>query len=167
MRRLLHILICLSLSFSAFSQSKEELQRQRTLLQDQIDLANTILANTKSSKEASLSELETLNEKISTREKLISTMGRQIRAIDKSIEAKEKEIEELTARVDSLKEDYAKLIRLAQQQQEPTDQILFILSSSSFSQAAKRLQYFRDMAGYRAQQVARISEVQEELAKEK
>ena len=167
MRRLLHILICLSLSFSAFSQSKEELQRQRTLLQDQIDLANTILANTKSSKEASLGELETLNEKISTREKLISTMGRQIRAIDKSIEAKEKEIEELTARVDSLKEDYAELIRLAQQQQEPTDQILFILSSSSFSQAAKRLQYFRDMAGYRAQQVARISEVQEELAKEK
>ena len=167
MRRLLYILICSSLSFSAFSQSKEELQRQRTLLQDQIDLANTILANTKSSKEASLSELETLNEKISTREKLISTMGRQIRAIDKSIEAKETEIEELTARVDSLKEDYAELIRLAQQQQEPTDQILFILSSRSFSQAAKRLQYFRDMAGYRAQQVARISEVQEELAKEK
>ena len=167
MRRLFLIVFCLSLTFSALGQTREELQRQRTLLQDQIDLANTILEKTQSTRQASINELQTLNQKILAREQLIATMGRQIRNINRSIAAKQKEIMALTTRVDSLKADYAELIRLAQRQQRPTDQILFILSAKSFSQAAKRLQYFKDMAGFRAQQVAQIAEAQEALAKEK
>ena len=166
MRRLLLIVCCLSLTFSTLGQTREELQRQRTLLQDQIDLANTILAKTQSTRQASINELQTLNQKIFAREQLIATMGRQIRNINRNITAKEKEIMALTARVDGLKTDYAELIQLAQRQQRPTDQILFILSSS-FSQAAKRLQYFKDMAGFRAQQIAQIAEAQEALALEK
>ena len=167
MCRLLLIVCCLSLTFSALGQTREELQRQRTLLQDQIDLANTILAKTQSTRQASINELQTLNQKIFAREQLIATMGRQIRNINRNITEKEKEIMALTERVDSLKADYAQLIQLAQRQQRPTDQILFILSSKSFSQAAKRLQYFKDMAGFRAQQVAQIALVQKTLAIEK
>ncbi|HAP71114.1 MAG TPA: hypothetical protein DCQ41_01495, partial [Cryomorphaceae bacterium] len=167
MRRLLLIVCCLSLTISTLGQTREELQRQRTLLQDQIDLANTILAKTQSTRQASINELQTLNQKIFAREQLIATMGRQIRNINRNITAKEKEIMALTAHVDSLKADYSELIQLAQRQQRPTDQILFILSSKSFSQAAKRLQYLKDMAGFRAQQVAQIAEVQKALAKQK
>lgn len=167
MRRLLLTICCLGLSLLSHGQTKEELQRQRTVLQDQIDLATTILEKTKNSREASVDELQTLNQKITAREKLIATMGRQIRAIDRNIDKKEKEIIALAATVDSLKTDYADLIRLAQRQQTPTDQILFILSAESFTQAAKRIQYFKDMAGYRAQQVKKINEAQEALAEEK
>ena len=167
MRHLLLIVCCLSLTFPALGQTREELQRQRTLLQDQIDLANTILAKTQSTRQASINELQTLNQKIFAREQLIATMGRQIRNINRNITEKKKEIMALTERVDSLKADYAELIHLAQRQQRPTDQILFILSSKSFSQAAKRLQYFKDMAGFRAQQVAQIALVQKTLAIEK
>ena len=161
------IAVFLGLSLVSQAQTKEELQRQRVLLQDQIDLASTILAKTASTRQASINELETLNQKIKAREQLISTMDRQIRNIDRSIAKKEQEIMALNARVDSLKADYAQLIKLAQRQQTPTDQILFILSAKSFSQAAKRLQYFKDMASFRAQQVAQIAETQEALAQEK
>jgi len=161
------IAVFLGLSLVSQAQTKEELQRQRVLLQDQIDLASTILAKTASTRQASINELETLNQKIKAREQLISTMDRQIRNIDRSIAKKEQEIIALNARVDSLKADYAQLIKLAQRQQTPTDQILFILSAKSFSQAAKRLQYFKDMASFRAQQVAQIAETQEALAQEK
>lgn len=161
------IAVFLGLSLVSQAQTKEELQRQRVLLQDQIDLASTILAKTASTRQASINELETLNQKIKAREQLISTMGRQIRNIDRSIAKKEQEIIALNARVDSLKADYAQLIKLAQRQQTPTDQILFILSAKSFSQAAKRLQYFKDMASFRAQQVAQIAETQVALAQEK
>ena len=167
MRRFLLTICCLGISLLSQGQTKEELQRQRTVLQDQIDLATTILEKTKNSREASVDELQTLNQKITAREKLIATMGRQIRAIDRNIDTKEKEIIALAATVDSLKTDYADLIRLAQRQQTPTDQILFILSAESFTQAAKRIQYFKDMAGYRAQQVKKINEAQEALAEEK
>ena len=166
MKKLLFVFL-LVLTTGLQAQTKEELQRQKVLLQDQIDLASELLLKTKSTKEASLSELQTLNQKIEARNKLIRTMDRQIRSIDREVANKAKEIETLEARVDSLKSDYADLIKLAQRQQKPRDQILFILSSSSFAQAAKRMQYFKDMAAYREQQVQQIAIAQETLARER
>ena len=166
MKKLLFVFL-LVLTTGLQAQTKEELQRQKVLLQDQIDLASELLLKTKSTKEASLSELQTLNQKIEARNKLIRTMDRQIRSIDREMANKAKEIETLEARVDSLKSDYADLIKLAQRQQKPRDQILFILSSKSFAQAAKRMQYFKDMAAYREQQVQQIAIAQETLARER
>ena len=166
MKKLLFVFL-LVLTTGLQAQTKEELQRQKVLLQDQIDLASELLLKTKSTKEASLSELQTLNQKIEARNKLIRTMDRQIRSIDREMANKAKAIETLEARVDSLKSDYADLIKLAQRQQKPRDQILFILSSKSFAQAAKRMQYFKDMAAYREQQVQQIAIAQETLARER
>ena len=166
MKKLLFVFL-LVLTTGLQAQTKEELQRQKVLLQDQIDLASELLLKTKSTKEASLSELQTLNQKIEARNKLIRTMDRQIRSIDREVANKAKAIETLEARVDSLKSDYADLIKLAQRQQKPRDQILFILSSKSFAQAAKRMQYFKDMAAYREQQVQQIAIAQETLARER
>ena len=166
MKKLLFVFLVL-LNTGLQAQTKEELQRQKVLLQDQIDLASELLLKTKSTKEASLSELQTLNQKIEARNKLIRTMDRQIRSIDREVTRKAKEIKDLERRVDSLKSDYADLIKLAQRQQKPRDQILFILSSSSFAQAAKRMQYFKDMAAYRERQVQQIAVAQETLAHER
>src|SRR5210317_107731 len=166
MKKLLFVFL-LVLTTGLQAQTKEELQRQKVLLQDQIDLASELILKTKSTKEASLSELQTLNQKIEARNKLIRAMDRQIRSIDREVANKAKEIETLEARVDSLKSDYADLIKLAQRQQKPRDQILFILSSKSFAQAAKRMQYFKDMAAYREQQVQQIAIAQETLARER
>ena len=166
MKRLLFVFLII-LTTGLQAQTKEELQRQKVLLQDQIDLASELLLKTKNTKEASLSELQTLNQKIEARNKLIRTMDRQIRSIDREVMRKAKEIKNLEIRVDSLKSDYADLIKLAQRQQKPRDQILFILSSSSFAQAAKRMQYFKDMAAYRERQVQQIAIAQETLARER
>jgi len=166
MKRLLFVFLII-LTTGLQAQTKEELQRQKVLLQDQIDLASELLLKTKNTKEASLSELQTLNQKIEARNKLIRTMDRQIRSIDREVMRKAKEIKKLEIRVDSLKSDYADLIKLAQRQQKPRDQILFILSSSSFAQAAKRMQYFKDMAAYRERQVQQIAIAQETLARER
>ena len=166
MKKLLFVFLVL-LNTGLQAQTKEELQRQKVLLQDQIDLASELLLKTKSTKEASLSELQTLNQKIEARNKLIRTMDRQIRSIEREVMRKAKEIKNLEIRVDSLKSDYADLIKLAQRQQKPRDQILFILSSSSFAQAAKRMQYFKDMAAYRERQVQQIAVAQETLARER
>ena len=166
MRRLLIYIVLIS-SIALNAQTKEELQRQKVLLQDQIDLANTLLKKTQNNRNASITELQTLNQKIDSREKLIVNMSRQLRGIDRETAAKEGEIQTLEIRIDSLKSDYAKLIQLAQYNLQPTDQVMFILSSNSFAQAAKRLQYFKDMTRYREQQVAQIHVAQENLAREK
>ena len=167
MKALRLLIALLFFSTALLGQTKEELQKQKVLLQDQIDLASTLLQQTKSNRETSLTQLQTLNQKIEARERLIKTMNRQIRSIDREVKAKEQEIENLEVRIDSLKADYAKLIALAQRNLQPADQLMFILSSSSFTQALKRVQYFKDMTRYREQQVKRIEEAQVELAAEK
>ena len=54
------------LLFATFlqGQTKEELQRQKVLLQDQIDLASTLLKQTQSSRASSITQLQTLNKKL-------------------------------------------------------------------------------------------------------
>jgi septal ring factor EnvC (AmiA/AmiB activator) len=166
MRRVLLIALWL-FSVGMAAQTKEELQKQKVQLQDQIELANSILKKTQNNKQASMNALQTLTQKIQTRERLIRTVDRQITRIDRDMARKEQEILDLEARVDSLKADYAALIQLAQRQKRPTQQILFILSSNSFAQAAKRIQYFKDMAAYRERQVHQIEETQVKLAQER
>lgn len=165
---MIRVLIALLLFASVASgQTKEELQKQRILLQDQISLAGTLLKQTQSSRATSLNHLQTLNQKIKARERLITTMTRQIRNITRELKAMEQEITHLEVRVDSLKADYAKLIELAQRNLQPVDQLMFILSSSSFTQALKRIQYFKDMTRYREQQIKQIEDAQLELAQER
>jgi TolA-binding protein len=93
--RTLLLTLFLLLSAVSFGQTKEELQRQKVLLQDQIELASDILKKTQSSRAASLTELETLNQKIEAREKLIRTMSRQIRRIDREVSKTESDIQRL------------------------------------------------------------------------
>ena len=93
--KLLRVLIALLLFTSvSYGQTKEELQKQKVLLQDQIDLASTLLKQTQSSRATSLNQLQTLNQKIEARERLITTMNRQIRNIDREVKAKEQEMQE-------------------------------------------------------------------------
>ena len=69
------LIALLLLTVTANGQTKEELQKQKVLLQDQIDLANTLLEQTKSNRESSINQLQTLNQKIEARERLIKTMN--------------------------------------------------------------------------------------------
>jgi chromosome segregation ATPase len=101
--RALLFYIALIFSIALNAQTKEELQRQKVLLQDQIDLANTLLKKTQNNRDASITELQTLNQKIESREKLIVNMSRQIRGIDREVAVKEREIKTLEIRIDSLK----------------------------------------------------------------
>lgn len=167
MRRIGCIIALLLFATFLQGQTKEELQRQKVLLQDQIDLASTLLKQTQSSRASSITQLQTLNKKIEARERLIRNMNRQIRRIDREVKAKEKEIVDLEYRIDSLKSDYAKLIELAQKNLQPADQLMFVLSANTFAQALKRIQYFKDMTSYREQQVKQIEDAQVQLAKEK
>ena len=58
------LIVLLMITVTATGQNKEELQKQKVLLQDQIDLANTLLKQVKSNKESNINQLQTLNQKI-------------------------------------------------------------------------------------------------------
>ncbi|MBQ4173643.1 MAG: hypothetical protein II597_02500, partial [Prevotella sp.] len=69
----------------------------------------------------------------------------------------------LEAELDSLKQDYARLVQLthyADMQQSP---LLFLLSAKDFNQLFRRIRYMREFAAYRQEQVARIESIKADI----
>jgi hypothetical protein len=59
---------------------KEALQQRKAQLQDEIDLANSILKKTRSDKQLSLTQVRALEQKVRARESLIRTIDNEVRS---------------------------------------------------------------------------------------
>lgn len=164
-KRILLLMLTLSLSFSAWAQRdrKEQLRQRKTQLQDEIELANKILSETRKNERISLGQLQALAQKIRIREELIRTIDREMRIINKEIATMQAGVDTLEKTTAKLKEEYAKMIRQTYKQRNRRTGLLFVLSSSDFDQAMKRITYLKQYADYREHQIAEIKARQEEL----
>ena len=170
-----HIICILFCCFSAIvlAQSKEELQDKKEQLQNEIKLTNTLLNEAKKEKNTSINTLSTLKRKITVRDEMISTLGIEIGLYAKRIQQLEQEVfvteESITqnqAELQSLKEEYAKLVYHAYYNRGAYDRLAFIFSAHSFNQAYKRIKYFQQYSQFRQQQVKKINDKEVELEME-
>ena len=145
-----HIICIMFCFFSAIvlAQSKEELQDKKEQLQNEIKLTNTLLNEAKKAKNTSINTLSTLKRKITIRDEMISTLGIEIGLYAKRIQQLEQEVfvteESITqnqAELQSLKEEYAKLVYHAYYNRGAYDRLAFIFSAC-FNQAYKQLNIF-------------------------
>lgn len=157
----------LACTFSVLAQNKKEkLQEQKVRLEDEIQLANKILKETRSTKQLSVSQVEALAQKIRIRERLIATMNREVEMLNKDIRKREENIKELEKEIRKLQEDYAKMIRQAYKSRSIYSRMMFLLSSKDFNQALRRLEYMKQFAQYRRRQVEEIKRKQIQLDQE-
>lgn len=170
-----HIICILFCFFSAIvlAQSKEELQDKKEQLQNEIKLTNTLLNEAKKAKNTSINTLSTLKRKITIRDEMINTLGIEIGLYAKRIQQLEQEVfvteESITqnqAELQSLKEEYAKLVYHAYYNRGAYDRLAFIFSAHSFNQAYKRIKYFQQYSQFRQQQVKKINDKEVELEME-
>ncbi len=153
----LFFLIC-SFSFQANAQTKEqkELEARRTRLQEEIKQINSLLFQKAREKKDVLTEVEDLYQKIRVREALIKVTNRQANLLNGQINANQKEIEKLKTELLQLKENYAGMIRESYQHKSQQSRVMFLLSSSNFLQAYKRLQYMKQYTKHRKAQGEKI-----------
>lgn len=141
----------------------KDLQKQQKKLQEEIEQTNKMLKQTKRDESATMNKLQLIGQNIKSQRKLINTLDREITALNR-------EMRRLNGRRDSLqhvleryKNDYAEMVRqthYARMQQSP---LLFLLSSDSFQQLARRARYLQEFAHFRQQQVARIENTQADI----
>ncbi|MDZ7848037.1 MAG: hypothetical protein U5L96_15500 [Owenweeksia sp.] len=62
-----------------------------------------------------------------------------------------------------LKDDYAQMIRQSYQSRSQHSRLMFILSSSDFNQALRRLEYLKQYSDFRRRQVEEIKRKESEL----
>lgn len=151
--------------FNITAQNKRgELELKRQQLLKQIESTTLQLTKTHQTREAALDKLETLQNQIENREALINNLHDEIGETDSIIIRTEEVLNALNEDMNRLRTEYATMIRKAYKMKVPDNALLFMLSSSNFTQAYYKWQYFRMYDKFRKRQAKMITETQKSLA---
>lgn len=145
------------------ADSVKDLQKKQKKLQQEIEQTNKMLKQTKRDETATLNKLQLTQQNIKNQKQLIRTLDNEITALDREMKVLGNTRDSLQRVLENHKEDYAQMIRqthYARLQQSP---LLFLMSSDSFQQLARRARYLQEFAHFRQQQVARIEYTQAEI----
>ena len=176
LRRNKYILVffTLLLSFSVFSQTKEELKKQKSSIEKEINYTTELLNKTKANKDKSLSYLKVLDKQIQNQERLLQTLNIEISLLNKqaqkteqSIIKTEQAIKTEQENLELLKSEYAKMIYACFKKKGNRNDLMFIISAEDFNQAYKRIVYLKQYASFRKNQAEKITESQKGLKSSK
>ena len=145
------------------ADSVKDLQKKQRQLQEEIEQTNKMLKQTKRDESATINKLQLLNRNIKNQKVLIRTLDNEITALNREMEQLSSTRDSLQTVLEGYKTEYARMVRqshYAQLQQSP---LLFLLSSSSFQQLARRARYLQEFARFRQEQVRRIENTQAEI----
>ena len=147
----------------AQSQRQLQLEEQRRELQKEIRQITLLLFAGKKEQKSVVSAVEDLNYKISVRKNLIRITNQQANLLSREINRNQEEISKKRDKLKLLKDDYAAMIVKSYKNRTRENKLLFLLSSSNFQQAYRRLQYIKQYADYQKAQAALIKEETKQL----
>ncbi len=155
------ILMALLLFTAGFSvaQSRKSLERKIKKQERALRLTTKLLKETKKKKKESYNKFLLIQKQISTREELLANLQQNIRLLDGKISENEEIVNSLKQDLESLKEQYAKLIYFAWKNRSSYQQLMFILSAKNFNQAFMRMKYLQQLTAYREKQAAAIKDI--------
>jgi septal ring factor EnvC (AmiA/AmiB activator) len=169
-RNFKYLFLFLALLFfnSAFAQvnKQKELEERRQAILNEIKQINSLLFATKKEEKSVLNQVEDLNSKITARQNLIRVTNQQANYLSREINNNKAKIDLLESELKDLKEDYAAMIVKSYKSKSQHSRVMFLLSSESFLQAYKRIQYMKQYAKHRKMQgenIKKKSIVLEEL----
>lgn len=143
--------------------SREELEQRRLQLRDEIQKINSLRTSNKKKEKSVLTQVEDLDRQIRSTENLIKVTNQQANLITRDINSNTNKIQQLRKELEKLKEDYGQMIEKSYKSKSQQSRVMFLLSSESFLQAYKRLQYMKQYANYRKNQGDEIQLRTEEL----
>ena len=152
------IILLVLFSTASSAQTKAQLKQQREALEKEINEISSILASNRERKSSVLNEVDELSQKIDTREKLVRVYDQEVNLLTNEINENSQKIDILRNKLKKLKKEYAQMIRQSYRSNTSQNRIMFLLSSESFYQAYKRIQYLKQYANYRRKQGKRIVE---------
>ncbi len=159
------LLLLLSVTSIAQSNKQKELEEQRQRIRQEIEEINKLRVDNKVKERSVLDEVLGLNSQINMRENFVKVSNQQINLLTREINGNLKKIDKNRTQLKNFKEDYAKMIVKSYKSKSQQSRIMFLLSSSDFVQAYKRLQYIKQYNKYRKEQAILIQERTEVLQK--
>lgn len=160
------LVAALTWQLPAYSQDTRSQEARKARLQKEIAILDGQLRSNAAQSASALSRLNMISGKVESRKKLIAESDREIAEYSGSISAKEREIALMQARLDTLSDHYARLVRSAYVNRSAKIWYMYILASDNIGQAFRRYGYLRDLSKQMNSQASKIIDVQTELKKE-
>ena len=153
--RIILLLIVLT-SSSVSSQTKQDLENQKKQIQEDIKKIELKLKTNSKQKKLIVSNAEDINYKIKLQQNLINNINSQLNLILREIDRNENRLSDLKQRELILKDELSKMLLSAYKKKSNLNKLMFVFSSTSFQQAYKRIQYFKQYANFQNKTLSKI-----------
>lgn len=145
------------------AQTKASLEREKAQLEQEIKKLNNELAKAKKNTKLTTSQLNALNKKINERTKLIKNINSQMSMLDRQIGQTQDSIVVMNNKIDSMKLEYAKAIRVLYRNKGNLDASVLLFDTPSYNKSYLRLKYFSAYSKYRRHQSDQIKNKEAQL----
>jgi septal ring factor EnvC (AmiA/AmiB activator) len=142
---------------------QEKLEQRKAQIQQEIKENERLLQSVKKKEKSAVSVMVIQEKKIALKENLIKTTEKQAKLLSNDMYINQVEINKLKKELVILKEDYAQMITKSYKSRSEESRAMFLLSSESFQQAYKRLQYMKQYTSFRKIQGEEIKGKSKEL----
>ena len=150
------LLLIVLISSSLSSQTKQDLKNQKKQIQEDIKKIELKLKTNSKQKKLIVSNAEDINYKIKLQQNLINNINSQLNLILREIERNENRLSDLKQRELILKDELSKMLLSAYKKKSNLNKLMFVFSSTSFQQAYKRIQYFKQYANFQSKTLSKI-----------
>ena len=161
------LIFCVFSLSAQYSTKIRDLENERKATLTEIEETNRLINENKLTTSNALNRLSLLVQQIDSRKKIIQLMNQEIFSIDEEIRFKEMQIKTLENNLEKRKKDYATSMQKMYSHKNNQGNLLFILSSQSFSQSYHRMLYMKAYSEWLKKQAVEITEKQNIISQQK
>ena len=147
----------------AAAQTKAQLEKDKAKVEQELKKLSGDLSKAKKNSKANQQQIQLLDKKIGERTKLINNISGQLNLLGMQMEQTQDSMRLMQNQVDSMKREYAAVVRTLYGERGNIDKTVLVLDTKSYNTAYLRMKYFRDYSRYRKRQAAHIRQKEAEL----
>lgn len=143
-----------------FSQTRDQLEKQRNDLIKSIEKTSENIEKNASNKSATMKDLKAIESQIHNRKKLIKNINQQLSSADAQITNNTKAIDSLERKIETMKGQYAQVLRVNYIKSLSESKWSYIFSAESLNSAFLRWRYSKQFEQYvdqRSKEIADLS----------
>ena len=157
------ILILLFLPFVLASQSKEQLEKQRKKLIQEIEKTNKFLETTIKTKQTTLKDIKAISAQVDNRKKLITTISGEITASDRKLKENNVKIDSLSDNLLQLNTQYLEMQRYTYLRALSNNRWSYLLSSGNLNTFLLRWRYLAQFEAFNKKKKEEISSLKMQI----
>lgn len=161
-RNILVVIFLLFFTYS-YSQSIDAIKKKNAKTEKEIAYLNKLLENARKDKSSTIQKVSIINQKISKGKEMIQSLTNEVSYIEGQIERNESVKSGLESDKQRMLDFYSKMVYETWKKRNESDKLIYIFSSSSFTQAYARYKYFEQVQDYSKRQIQLIEQTNDSL----